>query len=650
MWGIPGRRVGGVKRRGRFRSMAALLVSLLLVGSVVACTADNPGGGGGSTKSGGSGGKAAPVGNPAQTAFRIGAHNWANSISNNPYASTPTPYLSYAVLNLGIISAWDRPGDNPYYPEMAESWTLGKHSVSFKLRNPAKWQDGSDFTSKDVVTALLIAGINYNSVWAGISSIKTPDAHSVTVNLRDWVVPENALEKLLKVTMVSDSQFGQFVPKGDFTKSLQAYWKDYNILKPTAQSIDKASKSAAGKKMAAASAELVKFNPKTLNGNGPYKIKSANVSGVLYEKWPGFWDAAKISAPYIQVYPMSTATEYGAVMGGTIEQETDSGYNNPQAEKMNKTGVAHYGVIPSPVQQMSLVFNFSHYPLGMLPVRQAMAHVIDREDLAQRSNGGGTLVQSPPVKYPDGINYQHAKEYITQKQFAKLNPYAKDLKKAASLLTDAGFTKENGKWITPKGKPFKFTISVPSGQSQYEQDSLIIAGYLKQFGIEASVESVESGTWSVKAQNGDFDAVEAFMDWGQSRSPMADFAAGFGQATSPSWNYPISYSGSGPCNCGIGIGPEDNVPGLGKVTIAAELNREVQQEGPETWSKYTWAWAQWVNQKLPILGLYDNAFHTIYQTSRYDNFPPQSEKWMWTVLTGGQEQIIWMQEGYLKLK
>jgi peptide/nickel transport system substrate-binding protein len=130
---------------------------------------------------------------------------------------------------------------------------------------------------------------------------------------------------------------------------------------------------------------------------------------------------------------------------------------------------------------------------------------------------------------------------------------------------------------------------------------------------------------------------------------MADFAATFGQPSAPSWNYPISYSGKGPCKCAIGIGPEADVPGLGHVNIASELNREVNQAPPQTWAKYTWAWAQWVNQELPILPLYNNAFHTIYQTNRYTKFPPQSEKWLWTVLSGADETVVWMQNGYLKL-
>lgn len=653
MWTIRKRRdrsVDGLATRSgrRLGSRAAAVSAALLIGAMMqACTggSSSPGSNGNSNIGANS--------NPSQTAFRVGALNWASSIANNPYAATPTPDIAgYTLLTLAAISTWDRPGPNPYYPEIAESWTLGKHVVTFHLRPSAKWQDGKPLTSKDVVTSLLVAGADYNPVWAGITSIETPDEHTVTVNLQDWVVPQNALERMLKVVIVSDSQFGQFVAKSGFDATLKSYWKTYNILHPTAGSIAKAAATPAGKALAAASGKLTKFNPKNLNGNGPYTLKSANVSGILYQKWDGFWDAKKITAPYIQLYPMSSATEYGAIIGGTIDEEFDSQYNSPQVARMRATGTAHYGVIPSPVQQLSLIFNFSHYPFNLLAVRQAFAHIIDRKDLVRRGSGGTVVQNSTPVETPDGINFAHAEQYLTKAQFAKLNHYPHDLDKAASLLQGAGFTKKDGKWYTPKGDPFKFTLTEPASYAQFTEDGQIIAGYLKDFGIDVQVEQVDQGTWSVKSQSGDYAVTQNFMDWGGSRSPITDFAAGFGQPAPPSWNYPISYSGNGPCNCGIGIGPEADVPGLGHVTIAAALNHEVQEAPPETWAKYTWAWAQWVNQNLPILGLYDNAFHTIYQTNRYTDFPPQSKKWLWTEVTPGipGQPVLWMQNGYLKLK
>lgn len=625
------------RTRTRLRSVVGVLASVVLIGTLTQACSNSPSS---NSNSGSSS-------DPGKTAFRIGTVAWASSISNNPYSPNPLPYYNSVQLSLGAVSDWDRPGDNPYYPELASSWTVAKHSVSFDLRPTAKWSNGQPLTTKDVVTSLLAAGADYNSMWAAITSVSTPSAHKVVVNLQSWAVPQTALLHLLQVVIVPDSEYGPLIPAG-LSQTLVTYWKTYNILHPTSSSIDNSANSPEGKVLASASSKLVKFSPKDLLGTGPYTLKSANVSGVLYQKWDGWWDAAKITAPYIQVYPMSDSTQYGALISGSIEFENDTQFADPQVTNMNKSGNSHYVFIPSPVQQESLVFNFAHYPFNLLAVRQALAYVIDRQDLVKRDMGGD-LVQDPAEETPDGINYSLAKQYLTPAQFAKLNPYSHDTAKAESLLTGAGFTKKDGSWYTPKGDLFSFTISEPAQSAQFDEDGLIIAGYLKDFGVKVDVQNVDQATYATKMLAGDFAVSEDYMDWGQG-SPMADFAAGFGQAAPPSYNYPISYSGSGPCKCAIGIGPTADVPGLGTVNIASELNREVNQEPPATWSKYVWAWAQWVNQNLPILPMYNNAFHEAYASARYTNYPPDSAKWLWTGLSGASQPVMWMQEGYLKLK
>ncbi|MBO0810810.1 MAG: hypothetical protein J2P23_02060 [Microlunatus sp.] len=632
----------------RLRLLLVTLCSMILV-TAAACTGgSSPNANNGGNGSNGGGNVNADTANPSTTAFRWGTRAWAASISNNPYSPAPVPEYNLSLLNLAVVSDWNRPGSNPYYPEIAQSWDVGAHSITFHLQPKATWQDNTPLTSKDVLTAFRVAGIDYNSVWAAISKVSAPDDHTVSVDLQTWAVPDNVLLHLLQIVIVPDSEYGQFVPS-NADQVLGAYWKAYNILHPTTASIAKASGGAAGKVMATNSAKLVKYNPKKLNGSGPYQLQSANVSGILYKKWNGFWDAAKITAPYVQVSPMDTSSEYGALSSGNIELETDNQFSDPQATALNRQGgTGHYVFIPSPVQQVGLVLNFNHYPFNIKEVRQALEYVIDRHDLVKRDMGG-TLVQNPAEETPDGINYFEAKQFLTPAQFAKLNHYKVDTNKAASLLQSAGFTKQNGKWITPKGQPFAFTISEQAGVPYFDEDGLIIAGYLKNFGIDVKVENVDPATYTTKQEAGDFAVSQTWMDWGQG-SPMADFAASFGQASSPSWNYAISYSGKGACNCAIGIGPGADVPGIGHVNIASELNREVNQADPSTWPKYTWAWARWFNENLPFLPLYNNAFHEAYTTSRYTNFPPDSQKWLWTGLSGAAQPVEWMQNGYLKLK
>ena len=583
----------------------------------------------------------------SSTAFRIGTGAWPATLSNNPYSPDYVPYAALVRLGLGVVTDWPRPGSNPYYPELASSWTVGKSTLTFHLRTSAKWQNGTPFTSADVVTSLLAGGADYNSAWASLTSITAPDAHTVVVHLQSWAIPQTVLLHLLEIPIIPSSQYASLFPK-DFEQNVESYWSIYNILHPTGQTIDNAGKSSAGAVIAKVSTSLIKFNPPNLLSDGPYTLTSANEGGILFKKWSGWWDATKISAPWVQVYPMNSAAEYGALLAGRIDNERDSQFPDPQVAKLKSSGNGHYFFLPSPVQQESLVFHFASYPFGLLPVRQAIAYLIDRTKLSQLDMGG-TLIQNPPTIAPDGINDFLAKNYLTSSQFGSMNHYGYDPGKATALLQGAGFTKRGGTWYTPDGHPFSFTIYEPAGYSQFDEDGVVIANDLKNFGIQADSSDVDRATYGSHQRAGDYPVSENFMDWGQG-SPMADFAATFGNYTLPAWNYPISYGGSGPCNCAIGIGPTADVPGLGTVNIASELNYEINAAPPDTWAGYVWDWARWINLNLPILPLYNNAFHMIYSTARYENFPPKSQKSLWTVLTGADEAVLWMQQGYLKPK
>lgn len=594
--------------------------------------------------------------NPAKlpessTAFRIGTTAWSPTFSNNPYSPSGTlQFYNLALLGLVYYADHARPGSDPYYPELATSWKLTKSAIIVHLRKSAKWQNGKPFTSADVVTSLLLAGADSNEIWAYITSVTAPNTHEVKLSLQPWAVAQNVFTDLIQVNILPASQYSYLVPPG-LQHNLVTYWHDYNVLHPTPATLKAAGSSSADKAMSAVATKLLKFNPPTFLGDGPYKLIRQTTGGTLYEKWMGWWDAKSITVPWVNVLPMSAATQYGTNIAGDIEFQEDEQFTDPQVTKLEHTRYGHYVYIPSPVQQESLVFHFADYPFNLLAVRKAFAYLINRPKLV-RLDEGGTLAQDPPAKHPDGINRQEAKLYLSAKQLDSLHAYAYSPARAAKLLESVGFKKNRGVWYTPKGKPFKFSIYEQGGYSQLDEDGIIIANMLKKFGIQVSTTDTSGATYYSQEVAGKYPVSENFMDWGFG-SPIADFAATFGGSQ---WNYPISYNGVGPCGSacsagiGIGIGPVANVPGLGRVNIAATLNTELQTAPPSDWAKYTWDWARWINGELPILPLYNNAFHESYSTSRYMSFPPNSASWLWTGMGGAAQPVMWQQMGYLKLK
>lgn len=589
---------------------------------------------------------------PGSTAFRLATGSWNSTISYNLYNPDVVQFYNFSLLGLAVVSDHPRPGGNNYFPELATSWKLSKSAITIHLRRSAKWQNGRPFTSRDVSNSLLLAGANYNPIWGSISSVTTPTPHELIVRIQPWAVAQNVLRNLLLLPILPSSQYGTLIPRG-FKRDLIGYWQRYNILHPTESSLQAATSSVDAKTMSRVQTALVKFNPSKLVGDGPYQLVRANVGGLLYKKWNGWWDAKAITVPWVEGLPMDSSTEFGALLSGRIDEEENSQYTDPQAARLNNSGVAHYAFLPAPGEQEGLVFHLADYPFNLLAVRRALAYLIDRPKLA-KLDMSGKVMQNPATAYPDGLNHQDTERYLTPKQIASLHAYDYNPARAASLLRSAGFTTRNGSWYTPKGKLFAFNIFEPAGYTQFDVDGVIVAQMLKHFGIKAATQDITNTSYGVEQADGKFAVSEAFLDGGLG-SPMVHFANTFvGTAKSGAWNYPVYYNGKGSCGCqvAIGIGPIAQVPGLGRVNIGAALNEEVNSAPPNTWPRYAFDWVRFINNELPFLSLYDNAYHMIWATARYTDFPSvtSNHAWMWTILAGAAGQVLWMQQGYLHLK
>lgn len=578
------------------------------------------------------------------TAFRIGTGQWPGDISTNPYNPNVTPYLNFALLGLAYLPYVPRPGPNPYYPELASSWTATKSAILLHLRPDARWQNGTPVTSADIADSLLLAGADYNTAWASISSVVPMGPRTVEIRIKPHAVATNVLTSVLQMDILPKTQYGKLLPSG-FQADLVRYWRLYNPLDPTTATINAAATSSPGKVIARVDKSLTSFSPSTFVGDGPYKLVRSSPAGLLYEKWNGWWDAKAIRMPWVEVEPMNVATQYGSLLSGKIDFEGGTYFTDPQVTVFTKHD-GHYFVIPEPVQEFSLLFHVKDYPFNLLAVRQAIAYLVDRTKL-QRLLLSGSLLQNHPPTPPDGISYTIGERYLSAKQLASLHAYRYNPGKAESLLKAAGFKKQAGAWYTPQGKPWSITIYGSSVGGIFSEAPIIIAKMLSATGIKATVDLVSSTVYTADQEAGDYAVSVNNVDSGFA-NPITYFAATF----VGSQNYPVTYSGTGTCSgCheGIGIGPVSLVPGLGKVNIAAALNREELSAPPSTWSQYVWDWARWINSNLPFIPLQDTDDHVVFSTNRYRDFPPKSHAWLWASSIGASDFVVQMQQGYIRL-
>ncbi|MDH4247550.1 MAG: ABC transporter substrate-binding protein, partial [Deltaproteobacteria bacterium] len=138
------------------------------------------------------------------------------------------------------------------------------------------------------------------------------------------------------------------------------------------------------------------------------------------------------------------------------------------------------------------LINIKKPPFDNIKVRQAVTMAMDRTTMISSVHQGLAVPGGANVPPPYGVWGLPAKD------LAKLPGYGDPKKNRAEsikLLASLGYTKEN---------PLKLTVSTRA-IAIYVDTAVWAIDQLKQVGIEATLEQVETGNWHSKLIRGDFD-------------------------------------------------------------------------------------------------------------------------------------------------
>lgn len=124
-------------------------------------------------------------------------------------------------------------------------------------------------------------------------------------------------------------------------------------------------------------------------------------------------------------------------------------------------------------------------------VRKAFAHILDFEAIRDQYHGEFGYVD----RYFSGTSPPMRENWLSDEFIEELPTYEQDFERAEELLQDAGLTEEDGQWYTPGGELLEATWAGPTGV-QWQVDGMTVAAEnLVQFGIESTVEVVETTTY-----------------------------------------------------------------------------------------------------------------------------------------------------------
>lgn len=153
-----------------------------------------------------------------------------------------------------------------------------------------------------------------------------------------------------------------------------------------------------------------------------------------------------------------------------------------------------------------LGFNLRHPAFGDVRVRRAISTAINRDDLVSGVLLGQGVAAFGPYKPGTWAYHQH------------LSPIKQDFEKAAKLLADAGYMRDDRGKLQKDGKPLAFTILTNQGNEQRILTAMLIQSQLARLGIEVQIRTVEWAAFIREFVNkGRFDAV--ILGWTITQDP-----------------------------------------------------------------------------------------------------------------------------------
>jgi peptide/nickel transport system substrate-binding protein len=397
--------------------------------------------------------------------------------------------------------------------------------VEIPLREGVAWDDGTPFTSADVVytveTLMANEGFNAHNFFVdNVAAVTAPDDYTVAFDLTQ-----------------SNSRF--------HTTFLDRWGSTWIMPKHIFETVDDPI--------------TFEFNP--FVGTGPYKLHSFDPNGywTIWEKRAD-WDKSPTGILYGEPQPQyivfQAFANEGAKILAQLTHELDavdlSAEGLKAALAQGKANRAYQPTYPWVVNNdpalTGLTFNTVRAPYDNSDVRWALLLAIDiAEYVGQAVDGAGTLspVHIPSlgaypadyiipmqdwlksftldlgngetfqpydptapqriVEYAQSRGYAVPEDAAAQAQAFGLGWYKYDPEAATKLLEKNGFTKDkDGNWLLPDGKPWKIEVLSRSDTSHLSfKNAAAAVQQWKKFGIDAV--QVPSDNSSSLAQTGDYD-------------------------------------------------------------------------------------------------------------------------------------------------
>ena len=232
-------------------------------------------------------------------------------------------------------------------------------------------------------------------------------------------------------------------------------------------------------------------------GTGPWVLDRFENQVYELKANPTYWQEGR---PYIAGVSMPALPSNDAIHLALLNGEIDWTANFiPDIDSVFVSkDPDHFGYFFPPVgATVALYLNTEVAPFDDPNVRKAVSMALDRDQIV-------SIAMYDYTHPADTTGLSDAFDSVKDEEAKNAGWTDRNLDEANRLLDEAGLTKD-GEWRTDgNGTKLSYELNVVSGWSDWVQSCELIAGHLKEVGIEAVVTPYDYTPWFERVSSGDF--------------------------------------------------------------------------------------------------------------------------------------------------
>lgn len=396
--------------------------------------------------------------------------------------------------------------DDRFLPGVVTDWEVDEKRVRLSVREGVPWHEGGEVTAADVARKLKLELYNGSSLgtYIPVEGIASTDRYTVELPFETPISEEIFINEMIGIAMDT--------PKSTF----QPFLDDFED---------------GGDGVNGEGTALASYAVEDPNATGPFAFGRRTERELVLERVPRHPDADEINFPEYRIrYIQGNQGTWQALSNETIDGVPVL-YAPPNIVDSFPDSVREF--LTTPNWGVAITWNLEHKHFGQRPVRQAIAHAVDRKAVAGNSGPRTKVAVDIPTgiagNIPDGNGGRlPANEWLGDR-IDQYEPYhGQNFERAAELLEGADFRKEDGTWYDADGDPLTFSVKVPGGWTDYVAAVQTVNQHLSDFGLETELVSRDSNAYYGQDLYGSAGFEICMLEWTTGRAyPYFNFAYDF---------------------------------------------------------------------------------------------------------------------------